>query len=49
MGKDVAAVSWNEDRGIAVIEFFESFVKEGLDISPLVMPLCLRTAISSHA
>jgi len=38
-GNDIAAVTWNKDKEIAVIEFFESFVKEGLDISPLVMPV----------
>jgi len=38
-GKDVAAITWNKDKGVADLEFFESFVKEGLDISPLVMPL----------
>ena len=37
-GKDLAAVTWDHNRGIAVMEFFESFVKEGFDISPLVMP-----------
>jgi len=37
-GKDVAAISWDTERGYGVIEFFESFVKEGLDIAPLMMP-----------
>ena len=37
-GKDLAAVTWNETKGIAVMEFFESFVKEGFDIAPLIMP-----------
>jgi serine/threonine-protein kinase HipA len=38
-GKDVAAVTWDNNKGIAVVEFFESFSKSGLDISPLMMPL----------
>jgi len=38
-GKDVAAVTWDSERGVAVLEFFESFVHEKLDISPLVMPM----------
>lgn len=37
--KDVAAVQWNSDTEIATIGFFNSFVKEGLDIAPLTMPL----------
>jgi serine/threonine-protein kinase HipA len=37
-GKDVAAVFWDNRREVAIIEFFESFAKEGFDISPLVMP-----------
>ena len=38
-GKDVAAVTWDIERGVAVLEFFESFVHKRLDISPLVMPM----------
>jgi serine/threonine-protein kinase HipA len=37
--KEVATVIWDKDKEIAVIEFFDSFIKEGLDISPLVMPI----------
>ena len=37
--KEVAAVSWNTDKGIAEIEFFDSFAREGLNIAPLTMPL----------
>jgi serine/threonine-protein kinase HipA len=37
--KDVAAVSWNPEKGIAAMEFFDSFAKEGWDIAPLIMPL----------
>lgn len=38
-GKEVAAVIWNADREVGVIEFFASFVKEELNIAPLLMPL----------
>jgi serine/threonine-protein kinase HipA len=38
-GKDVAAITWNKDKEIAVIEFFESFIHERLDIAPLMMPM----------
>ena len=37
-GNDVAAVIWDKEKEIAVIEFFESFVNERLDIAPLMMP-----------
>ena len=35
----VGAVSWLDDRGYAVFEFDPDFVKTGLDISPIHMPL----------
>ena len=38
-GKDVAAVVWDKDKEVAIIEFFESFINERLDISPLMMPM----------
>lgn len=38
-GKDVAAVVWDKEREFAIFEYFESFVTEGLDIAPLMMPL----------
>lgn len=38
-GKEVAAVTWNAGKEIGVIEFFASFVNDGLDIAPLLMPL----------
>lgn len=37
-GKRVGAVSWN-NTGTATIEFDEGFVKEGIDLSPIIMPL----------
>jgi len=38
-GKDVAAVAWNKERNIGVIEFFDSFAGHHLDIAPLMIPL----------
>ena len=38
-GNDVAAVVWDKERETAVIEFYGSFTRLGLDIAPLTMPL----------
>jgi serine/threonine-protein kinase HipA len=35
----VGAVAWNEAKGFASFEFDESFLKKGLDLSPLKMPI----------
>ena len=35
----VGAVAWNENRGIAVFEYDPNFVKQGLNVAPLMMPL----------
>jgi len=37
--KRVGAVSWNRERGLATIEFDEDFVRKGMDLSPIIMPL----------
>ena len=37
--KDVAVVHWNKDKEWATIEFFDSFIYENLNISPIMMPL----------
>jgi serine/threonine-protein kinase HipA len=37
--KNVAAVAWDSERGYATLEFYEPFVRNGLDITPLMMPL----------
>ncbi len=37
--KEVAAMAWDLNRDTAVIEFYDSFVSENLDISPITMPL----------
>jgi serine/threonine-protein kinase HipA len=38
-GQNIAAVSWLADRGYAVFEYEPSFLKKGLDISPIHMSL----------
>jgi len=38
-GHDVAAIAWNNDKNVAVIEFFDTFNATELNISPLMMPL----------
>ena len=38
-GSDVAALIWDRKRATAVLEFFDSFTRVGLDIAPLIMPL----------
>jgi len=35
----VGAVAWNPDRGVAAFEYEPSFLRHGLDIAPLTMPL----------
>jgi len=35
----VAALIWDRQRETAVLEFFSSFARAGLDIAPLIMPL----------
>lgn len=36
---EVGAVAWREDRQIAVFEYDPTFIKTGLDIAPITMPL----------
>ena len=38
-GDEVGAVSWLEDRGYGVFEYESSFLKKGLDLSPIHMGL----------
>jgi len=38
-GEEVAAVLWDNERNFGVLEFFESFIGNGFDIAPLMMPL----------
>ncbi|HTK82240.1 MAG TPA: type II toxin-antitoxin system HipA family toxin [Bacteroidota bacterium] len=36
--KQIGAVAWDEQRGLATFEYTPAFIKEGFDISPLMMP-----------
>ena len=38
-GKDVGAIVWDNERNTAVLEFFDSFANNRLDIAPLTKPL----------
>lgn len=38
-GKEVAAIAWDKEREVGVLEYFDSFVRDGFDIAPLMMPL----------
>lgn len=38
-GQLVGAVAWQEEDGYASFEFDPSFLKQGLDVSPVIMPL----------
>ena len=37
-GKEVGAVAWDAGRGLASFEYAPSFLREGFEISPLVLP-----------
>lgn len=38
-GKRVGAVSWDGNRRLATFEFDEDFIREGIDLSPVIIPL----------
>lgn len=38
-GKSIGAVAWDDKRNIANFEYDSSFVKSGIEISPITMPL----------
>ena len=38
-GQTVGAVAWDAQRGVASFEFEPAFLKSGLDVAPLMMPL----------
>ncbi len=38
-GEMVGAVAWNDANGYTVFEFDSSFIKKGIDLSPIVMPV----------
>jgi len=37
-GKEIGAVAWDDDRQYATFEYTSSFLKDGFDVSPIVMP-----------
>lgn len=37
--RDVGAVAWDADRGIGAFEYEPAFIRRGLEIAPLTMPL----------
>ena len=37
--KLVGSVIWDESRGVSIFEFDKKFLKIGLDIAPIMMPL----------
>jgi len=38
-GSEIGAVSWIEERGIGVFQYTPDFVRSGIEVSPLEMPL----------
>ncbi|MEW6364630.1 MAG: type II toxin-antitoxin system HipA family toxin [Acidobacteriota bacterium] len=46
-GQDVGAVAWDEERGIGRFEYAPEFLRQGLNVAPLMMPL--RIGIFSFA
>jgi serine/threonine-protein kinase HipA len=38
-GSEIGAVSWIEDRQVAVFQYDPAFIKSGIQLSPLMMPL----------
>jgi len=38
-GHNVGAVAWNADRGVGEFEYEPAFVRQGLEVAPLTMPL----------
>ena len=38
-GRDVAAVSWLADRGVAAFQYMPAFVESGVQLAPMTMPL----------
>lgn len=37
--KRLGAIAWNAERGLASFEFDSTFLKQGLDVSPVLMPI----------
>ena len=41
-GYEVGAVSFNTDTGIGAFEYDSAFIKQGIELSPIKMPLAKR-------
>lgn len=39
MEKDVGALLWDKDKGVASFQYEDRFLRRGLDIAPIIMPL----------
>jgi serine/threonine-protein kinase HipA len=37
--KEVGAAIWNKDKQVAIFEFSKEFIKEEIDLAPIIMPL----------
>ena len=42
-GRDIAAVSWDHENNISVFQYQPEFVRSGIEVSPLAMPLAEGT------
>ena len=38
-GRDIGAVSWLADRGVAAFQYMPEFVDSGIQLAPIEMPL----------
>lgn len=38
-GKDVGALFWDKDKNVALFQYEDTFLRSGLDVSPVMMPL----------
>lgn len=45
-GQLVGAVAWQKEEGYASFEFDPSFIKQGLDVAPVILPLSALPQVS---
>ena len=38
-GKDIAAVTWDENQELGIFQYSPDFLKSGIEVSPIMMPL----------
>lgn len=43
-GKTIGAVSWNENKGYASFEYDREFVRSGIELAPLMMPISEKSS-----